>query len=95
MVDQPSGDLIGPVAVSSREGVGDAVRQFREAVAKAGGNFGKIDAVSTTFAVEYSDPRANCTANMSMIECKGKKRITPETHIEGRAFKSAGTTATP
>jgi hypothetical protein len=89
MTDAPKGQELGTVAVASRDGLQDALRQFRDAVIKAGGDFGKIDRLTTSFNARHT-AATNCTASASVIECKGSDVVVPEVDLYGRAFRVAG-----
>lgn len=93
MTEAPKGQELGSVAVASRDGLQDALRQFRAAVANAGGDFGKIDRLTTSFSASRTRP-TNCTASPGeMTNCQGSDVVTPEVDLYGRAFRVAGAPA--
>lgn len=98
MTELPHGQELAPIAVASNDGLGDALRRFRDAVAKAGGDFGKIDQVSTRFNARDTSRSfnarenrpMNCTVSSFVSECKVSEVVIPEVDLYGRAFQVTG-----
>jgi hypothetical protein len=93
MSETPKGEELGTITVASNDGLQAALKQFREAVAKAGGDFGKIDQVATHFNVSRTAP-TNCTGVTvgPSAPCTGSEVVVAEIDLYGRAFRVAGAT---
>jgi hypothetical protein len=89
VIQYPSGEQLAPIDVTSRDGLQDALRRFRDAVATAGGDFGKIDALTANFATSYSRA-TNCQGGLESLTCKRTKIVVVEISISGRAMRTKG-----
>jgi hypothetical protein len=88
----PQAIQLGTVQASGIETIDGLMPKFMEEVARIGGNFGKVDLVSTSFDMRtYMESYTyNCGAGGQFRQCHGMRSRTGEvatTRILGRAFR--------